>query len=63
MKVVLDTNVLMSGIFWKGQPGKILEHWVDNLFSLVISQEIFAEYKRVSAILLKNIKLRMLIPS
>lgn len=56
MKVVLDTNVLMSGIFWKGQPGKILELWLDNLFSLVLSEQIFLEYKRVSEILSKKYK-------
>jgi predicted nucleic acid-binding protein len=27
MKVVLDANILASGIFWGGQPLKILELW------------------------------------
>jgi predicted nucleic acid-binding protein len=27
MRVVLDTNVLMSGIFWSGPPARILEAW------------------------------------
>jgi putative PIN family toxin of toxin-antitoxin system len=57
MKVVLDTNVLMSAIFWKGQPGEILHLWSRNLFTLVISEEIYAEYKRVSSILSKKYKL------
>lgn len=56
MKVILDTNVLMSAIFWKGIPGKILELWSDNLFSLVVSEEIFAEYKEVAEILQKRYK-------
>ena len=27
MKIVLDTNVLISGIYFGGLPGKILEAW------------------------------------
>ena len=51
MKVVVDTNVLMSGIFWGGVPGKILDLWSERRFSLVISESIFNEYKRVAGIL------------
>lgn len=51
MKVVLDTNVLMSGIFWGGLPGKILDLWSDKQFILVTSKSIFNEYKRVAQVL------------
>jgi predicted nucleic acid-binding protein len=27
MKIVIDTNVILSGIFWKGPPEKILRLW------------------------------------
>ncbi len=27
MRVVIDTNVVISGIFWKGNPNKILRAW------------------------------------
>ena len=27
MRIVLDTNVFMSGIFWAGPPEKILNAW------------------------------------
>jgi len=27
MRIVLDTNVLISGIFFSGLPGKILQAW------------------------------------
>lgn len=47
MRVVLDTNVFVSGIFWKGAPRKILELWEEHRFKLVISQKIFEEYSRV----------------
>lgn len=56
MRIVIDTNVLMSGVFWKGQPAQILEYWADDLLLLVISEEIFSEYKRVSEILSKKYK-------
>ena len=46
MKIVLDTNVLVSGIFWSGVPFKILEYWMQKKFELVISREILDEYQR-----------------
>lgn len=27
IKLVLDTNVLVSGIFWSGVPAKIIDAW------------------------------------
>ncbi len=30
MKVVLDTNVFISGVFWKGPPHAILELWAKD---------------------------------
>ena len=51
MNVILDTNVLMSGIFCGGVPGKILELWSEDRFVLVVSESIFSEYKRVAQIL------------
>ena len=47
MRVVLDTNVLVSGIFFQGIPGKIVDAWVDGRFSLFISPSILEEYARV----------------
>ena len=51
MRIILDTNVLISGIFFSGPPFQILEAWRDGRFQLVISDEILAEYRRVSEIL------------
>lgn len=48
MKLILDTNVLISGIFFGGPPGKILQAWRDDRFTLVLSPEIFDEYQRVA---------------
>lgn len=46
MRIVLDTNVLVSGIFWSGIPSKILHYWINDRFSLLLSDEIFDEYIR-----------------
>ena len=48
MKIILDTNVFISGIFFTGPPAKILRAWENNSFQIVISKNILAEYKRVS---------------
>jgi putative PIN family toxin of toxin-antitoxin system len=47
VKVVLDTNVLVSGAFFSGPPSKILEAWRNGKVRLVISPEILDEYSRV----------------
>ena len=47
MKVVLDTNVLVSGVFFSGPPRQILEAWRDGRVELVASLEILEEYRRV----------------
>jgi len=47
MKVVVDTNVLISGIFFGGVPASVLEAWRDRKIELVVSPEILEEYRRV----------------
>ena len=47
MKVVLDTNVFVSGVFFGGQPHKILEAWRDGKIQLLLSPAILEEYQRV----------------
>ncbi|MEA3242584.1 MAG: putative toxin-antitoxin system toxin component, PIN family [Pseudomonadota bacterium] len=48
MKVVLDTNVLISGIYFGGIPGKVLEAWGARRFQLLVSTEILQEYLNVA---------------
>ena len=48
MRIILDTNVFISGIFFSGPPDTILEAWRDGSIQLVISPEIFQEYQRVA---------------
>ena len=47
MKVILDTNVFVSGVFFSGPPYRILEAWRDSKIQLVVSQEILDEYRRI----------------
>ena len=47
MKIVLDTNVLVSGVFWGGIPEKILESIVAGDVVLYASQDMVREYFRI----------------
>ena len=47
MNIVLDTNIFISGIFWKGDPYKILLLWKERKIQLVSSIEIIAEISRI----------------
>jgi putative PIN family toxin of toxin-antitoxin system len=47
MKVILDTNVFVSGVFFSGPPFEILSAWRKGQVQLVISPEILEEYYRV----------------
>ena len=48
MKVILDTNVIISGIFFSGPPSIILDAWRSGKLKLIISKEILDEYSEVS---------------
>ena len=49
MRIILDTNVLMSGIFFGGKPSEIIDAWLDGKITYVVSPEIIDEYRRVAA--------------
>jgi putative PIN family toxin of toxin-antitoxin system len=49
VRVILDTNVFISGIFFGGPPSRILQGWRDGRVTLVLSPEILEEYQRVAA--------------
>ena len=48
MKIILDTNVFISGIFFSGPPSKILKAWQNSRLQIVLSQEILNEYQCVA---------------
>ena len=54
MKVVVDTNVLVSGLLFGGVPGQILTAWTTGAFVLVVSPGILDEYRRVGRELAKG---------
>lgn len=51
MRIILDTNVFVSGIFFTGPPYQILRAWRDRKIELVVSAGILEEYRQVSDIL------------
>ena len=58
MKVVLDTNVLISGLAYPSSaPGRVVHAWREGRFDLVISKEQLAEIGRV----LSYLKIRKLL--
>jgi putative PIN family toxin of toxin-antitoxin system len=48
MKIVLDTNVFISGIFFSGPPSRILKAWAEQRLQIVLSHQILEEYQRVA---------------
>ena len=47
LNVVLDTNIYISSIFWKGNPHKIVELAIDKKIRVFISVEILQELEKV----------------
>jgi putative PIN family toxin of toxin-antitoxin system len=48
MKIVLDTNVFISGIFFSGPPSIILQAWRNSIIKIILSEKILEEYHRVA---------------
>jgi putative PIN family toxin of toxin-antitoxin system len=46
-KAVLDTNVIVSGLGWRGAPAAILDAVADDRLVLVTSEPLLAELRRV----------------
>ena len=49
IRVVLDTNVLVSGLLFGGIPGKLLDLWKTGKIRLIMSREMLDEFLRVLA--------------
>ena len=54
IRLLLDTNVFVSGIFWSGAPAKILAAWHKKALKVICSLEILDEYRRVGDVLSKK---------
>ena len=55
MKAVIDTNVFISGIFWKGESYNVLCSWRERKFDIIVSHEILLELIKV----LRDFKIKM----
>ena len=51
--VVIDTGVLVSGVFWRHEPHQCVKAWLRGMFALAVSDPIVREYERV----LREVKL------
>jgi len=46
MRIVIDTNVIVSALFYGGHPDELLKQMLVDEIKVVASAEIVAEYKR-----------------
>lgn len=56
MKIVLDTNVVVSGILFGGMPSKVLEIVMEDDYQVILSEEIMHEYIKTLDRIYKKIK-------
>ena len=49
IRVVLDTNVLVSALLFSGEMGRLITGWKDGAFRPVFSRDTFDEFRRVLA--------------
>jgi putative PIN family toxin of toxin-antitoxin system len=49
IRIVLDTNVLVSALLFSGKLGQIVAHWKEGMFVPVFSRDTFDEFRRVLA--------------
>jgi predicted nucleic acid-binding protein len=47
VRVVVDANILASGVFWAGTPGRVLQLWLNGRIDLLASSDIVMEYEQV----------------
>jgi putative PIN family toxin of toxin-antitoxin system len=49
VRLVLDTNIVVAGLLWRGAPHELLNRAIDNRFSSLSSAGLIAELGRVLA--------------
>ena len=47
MRIVVDTNIIISGIFFGGKPRDLLQKCFSGTLQMVCSEDIFIEYKEI----------------
>lgn len=46
MKIVIDTNIIISGIFFGGKPRELLKQWFSGKCTVICTEDILREYRR-----------------
>ncbi len=59
MKIVVDTNVIVSGIFFNGKPRELLRECFNGKYEIICTKEIFLEYVETIEKLAKRYKQRV----
>lgn len=54
MRIVLDTNVLVSGAFFGGFPARVVDACAQGRVELVVTPEIWTEYVRVGEVFTRS---------
>lgn len=49
LKIILDTNVLISALLFRGELSVLVPMWKDGAFTPIFSKDTFAEFKAVLA--------------
>ena len=49
MKIVIDTNVLISAAFWGGPPKKVIEATIQSGLNAYATADILTEYEEITA--------------
>ena len=44
MRIVVDTNILVSGIFWGGVPYRLLSAWIAGEMEVCATPQVLSEY-------------------
>lgn len=54
MRVILDTNVLVSGVMGSGAPSDVVAAWYESRYEIAATHEIIAEYRRIATRLMSR---------
>jgi len=46
--LVMDTGVLVAGLYWRNDAHQCLRAWQQGVFHLAVSEAVFDEYRRVA---------------
>ena len=52
--LVMDTGVLVSGLYWSNEAHQCLQAWHHGAFQLAVSDAVFDEYRRVAWLVKKK---------